>query len=47
MKILLNFLAFLLLMTYAINQGDLFGMVVSSIGFLIMHAFLEDLQDAE
>lgn len=46
MKVVLNFLAFLILLTYAISQGDIFGMILSSLGFLFMHVLIEDLEDA-
>jgi hypothetical protein len=46
MKRIVNFLVFLLLLTYAINQGDLFGMFFAALGFLFMHVVLEDLEDA-
>jgi hypothetical protein len=32
-------------MTYAISKGDLFGTVISLVGFLIMMKFIEDLED--
>jgi hypothetical protein len=47
MTLILNFICFLLLMTYSISQGDFLGMFLSSTGFLIMHALIEDLQDAD
>lgn len=47
MKLIANFLVFLVLLTYAINQGDLLGMFLSSLGFLFMHVVLEDLEDAQ
>ena len=46
MKLILNFLAFLFLLTYAISQGDIFGILLCSLGFLFMHVLIEDLEDA-
>ena len=46
MKIISNFLVFWLLLTYAISQGDLVGIALCSLGFLFMHALIEDFEDA-
>jgi hypothetical protein len=45
MKLFINFIAFWMLMIYAISKGDLFGIIMSLIGFLIMMKFIEDLEE--
>jgi hypothetical protein len=45
MKLFINFIAFWMLMIYAISKGDLFGIIMSLVGFLIMMKFIEDLEE--
>jgi len=40
-----NFLFFWFLLTYAIGQGDAFGMLLACLGFLFFFGMLEDLDN--
>lgn len=42
--LIVNFIAFWLLVAYAISQGDVFGIVLYLFGFLFMHQQIEDLE---
>ena len=46
MKSYINFIAFWMLMLYAISKGDGFGILISLIGFLVMMVFIEELEDS-
>ncbi len=37
-----NFIAFWMLVTWAISRGDLFGILLGAAGFLIMHTLIEE-----
>jgi hypothetical protein len=43
MKLFINIIVFWILITYSISMGDLFGIVLCLIGFLIMMKFIEEL----
>jgi hypothetical protein len=45
MKSSINFVAFWLLIAYAISKGDGFGILISLIGFLIMMVFIEEIEE--
>ena len=37
-----NFIFFWLLTTFALSRGDVFGLILSVAGFLVMHTIIED-----
>lgn len=45
MAIFINFFTFWILMTVCLHRGDPVGAVLTLIGFLVMHAFCEELVD--
>lgn len=42
-----NFLAFWILITFAISRGDLFGIMLGALGFLFMHTMIENLHETD
>lgn len=42
-----NFFAFWILITYAISRGDIIGIALSAVGFLIMHTLIEDMYETD
>ena len=40
-----NFIFFWLLTTFALSRGDVFGLILSVTGFLVMHTYIEELFD--
>jgi len=47
MKLFINIIIFWALMTYAISMGDMFGIILCLVGFLIMMKFIEDLEESD
>ena len=41
-----NFLAFWMFVTYAIGRGDLLGILLGTLGFLVMHTMIEEYYEA-
>jgi len=47
MKMYVNMTVFVFLMAYAMNLGNIFGVILCGIGFLVMMVLIEDLEDIE
>jgi len=45
MKMFVNIAAFAILMTYAMNLGSMFGILLCCAGFLIMMCFIEEIEN--
>jgi hypothetical protein len=43
MLVYANFAIFWMLMTWSLHTGDVVGMLLSLVGFLIMHTFCEEI----
>lgn len=46
MYTLINFLFFVVLMTYALNVGKILGIILCLIAFLVMHVFCEEMDES-
>jgi hypothetical protein len=44
---LANFLFFWMLVTWSINRGDLIGIALCAMGFLVMHIIIEEYHEAD
>jgi hypothetical protein len=44
---LANFLFFWMLVTWSINRGDLIGIALCTMGFLVMHTIIEEYHEAD
>lgn len=42
MAIVYNFIGFWILLTVCVNRGDIFGMLLTMLAFLVMHVFCEE-----
>lgn len=43
---IINFVSFWALLTFAISRGDLMGMALATLGFLFMHTLIEEYYEA-
>ncbi len=47
MKMYINMLVFVILITISMSIGDIVGIIICGIGFLIMMVYIEELEDIE
>ena len=47
MKMYINMLVFVILMTISMSMGSIVGIIICGIGFLIMMVYIEELEDTE